>query len=206
MTPFLRFFLLSPLVLILALTITACDSGGSNGSSENGSTDDAPSGAFTLTVTDDQDNTIATIQSYSFFSTLTDGTGKTSYNQFFSDQRSQNLQDSKSFVGSAFRLSDRPAVGTYPASSDNSRYQSGETFLISFTVVEASGGSTYYLVQSGDVEITRSESSRVEGTLSLQAEATTVASDGTTQSTQTVTVTGSFEASSIGAFSNSASR
>lgn len=198
MTAFFRFLLLSPLVLLLALTITACDSGGSNDE------DDGPdlSDAFTLTVTDAQGTTVKTIQSFSFFSTLTDDTGAISYNQFFSDQRSQNLQDSRSFVGSAFRLSDRPAVGTYPASSDNDRYQRGETFLISFTAVEASGGSTYYLVQSGDVEITRSESSRVEGTLSLQAEATTVASDGTTQSTQTVTVTGSFQASSIGAFSN----
>jgi hypothetical protein len=202
MTFSLRSLFLVPFFVLLALTMTACDSGGSNGSSGDDSSG-APSSsdAFTLTIEDDQGNTIRTIQAYSFFSTLT-ANGATSYNQSFTDQRSQDLSNSRSLIGTAYRLAERPAVGTYRASSDNEPYQRGETFLISFTVTEGSGGFTYYLVQSGDVEITRSESDRVEGTLSLQAEATTVAADGTTQSKKTVTVTGSFQAPSTGAFNS----
>jgi len=202
MTFSLRSLLLVPFFVLLALTMTACDSGGSNGSSGDDSAGGlSSSDAFTLTVKDDQGNTLKTVQAYSFFTTFTNGAA-TSYNQSFTDQRSQDLSDSKSLIGTAYRLSDRPSVGTYRASSDNDPYQRGETFLISFTVTEGSGGSTYYLVQSGDVEITRSESDLMEGNLSLQSEATTVAADGTTQSKQTVTVTGSFQAPSTGAFSS----
>ena len=190
--------------------MTACDSGGSNSSSgDEGSSDpsssDAFTDAFTLTFKDDQGNTLRTIQAYSFFSTLTAG-GETSYTQSFTDQRSQVLSDRKAFVGFAFRLSDRPTVGIYQASptSDAEPYKRGETFLINFTFLEESGSSITYAVQSGDVEITRSESSRVEGTLSLQAEATTVDSNGTTQSKQTVTVTGSFQAPSTGVLRSAA--
>lgn len=185
--------------MTLALTLTACDSGGS--ADEDDDPSPPVSNALTLTITDSDGETIKTIEAFAFFSTTTESTGSTAFSIFFTDEETFSDNSTESgFFGSAVRMSTRPAVGQYAASSveDGDSFTNGETFLISFSEVSPSGSSIFYGVEGGEVVVTRSESARVDGDLSLRGNA--VSFDGSTQSEQGITITGSFRASSLGEF------
>jgi hypothetical protein len=197
MTLFFRLPIL--LLLIFAYTFAACDS---NGTTQDGDDPSPPaSNALALTIVDNGEETLKTIEAYTYFSTTTDSTGATAFSIFFTDEETfSESSTERGFFGSAVRMSPRPAVGAYAASSveDGESFTNGQTFLISFSEVSGPGSSIFYSVEGGDVDITRSESGRVDGDLFLQGRA--ISFDGSTQSEQRITITGSFRASSLGDF------
>lgn len=187
-----------PLLLLapLFLTVTACDSGGNS----SNDVDDQPflDNAFSLTVTDSTGKS-KTLDGFGYFATGQDpDSGIEGFVLYFVDEEEFSENDaSNGLFGIAVRNAARPGIGQYSASDDDQRFEDGSSFFMVLYENLGTQSGTIYSVTDGNINVTRSESDRVDGDMNLQASAFTFDDGG---SELPVTIEGSFRAPGVSSF------
>lgn len=189
------FFLLASLVL---LPLAACDSGGSS----DADPDDPPAldNTFSFTVTD-ADGVTRSLDGFAYFATGTDPeTSVEGFVLYFVDDEdfSQNRATDGLF-GLAVRKSGRPGTGSYAVSTADDDFDGGSTFAMVLYENLSSSSATVYEILEGTIDVSRSESDRLDGTLSLSGTAFEF-SDGGEPAERAVTIEGAFRSPGVGAF------
>lgn len=185
-------------VSALVLSLSACDSGGSN-------EEESINNRFSLTVTENGGGAAAkqateTLEGFSFFATGTDQeTGEQGFAVYMSDDENFSQQNATSgLFGLAVRLSGLPGTGSYSVTEDGSVLEGGSDFALVLYKDFGSQSGTVYIANGGTIELTTSNNDRVEGTIDVQAEGFTFS--GTTGETVSATITGSFTAKNVSTF------
>ena len=189
------FVLLASFIL---LPLAACDSGGSS----DAPTDDPPAldNAFSFTVTDEEGAT-RSLDGFAYFATGTDPeTDVEGFVIYFIDDEdfSQNGATNGLF-GLAVRKSGRPGPGSYAISTADADFESGTTFAMVFYEDLSSSSPTIYEILEGTIDVSRSESDRLDGTLSLAGAALDF-SNGGEPTERAVTIEGAFRSPGVSSF------
>lgn len=190
--------------LFLAVTTLGCDSGGDDGpaSFENRfELQITPTGTTGAVAAKQTSST--TLDGFSFFIDATDPeTGDDVFAIYFTGQDQFGQQAAQDgLFGFVLRLGSRPSTGTYTfANTDSPDAFEDEFAMILFEDVGNFDGTTaasytYYVSTGGSMELDRSDSGRVTGSLSVQATRLTFDPQNPSGVTETdVTVTGTFDA------------
>lgn len=182
---------------LLTLSLSACDSGGSN------EDDDSINNRFSLEITPTGGSSSAakapaeTIEGFSFFATGQDAeTNEQGFGIYMSNE--ENFGESSAqqgLFGIAVRLSGRPPAGSYSLAdvmNNDTGLESGSDFgFILFRSIDSESGAVYFAT-GGTIELTTSNDDRIEGTIEADAMALDFSS-GQSEPTP-VTITGSFTA------------
>lgn len=194
------------LVLIVACLFSlALSSCGSTDSDDEPDIDNR----FSLEITPSGENSAAivvreTLEGFSFFATGEDPeTGQQGFGIYLnnSDEISANSSQNGLF-GYLAKQSGQPGTGTFELAdinNDDTDFDSGEKFA--FVIIRNSGSqqqSSFIIGESGSVNITRSNSEIVEGTISATGVEMIISSDEFTETP--VAITGEFTASSVDLF------
>lgn len=194
----LQSLLFALLASLLLLPLTACDSGGSSDASTE---DPSPlDNAFSFTVTDSEGAT-QSLDGFAYFATGTDPeTDVEGFVIYFLDDEdfSQNGATDGLF-GLAVRKSGRPGPGSYAISTADADFERGATFVMVLFENLSSSSPTVYEILEGNIDVSRSESDRLDGTLSLAGTALDL-SDGGESTERPVTVEGTFRSPGVSSF------
>lgn len=186
--------LVSAFFLLFALT--GCDSGGSNGVSDNEfSLDITPSGQSSSSIENVEDKTV---NGFSFFAD-----GEVNGEQFFAiyltgDNSFSEESTPEGLFGWIARTSGQPNTGTYDLSdADLTSSQFGAALWEDFSE-DLTTEQPFYVTQSGTLTIDESSDTEVAG--SIDAEATGYTFTNGTLEDETVSITGSFTATNVEEF------
>ena len=182
---------------LLTLSLSACDSGGSNDTSVNN--------RFSLEITSTGGSAVAksaneTIEGYSFFVEGEDPqTGDQAFGLYFADEQDLSQQSAQQgLFGFVARASSRPGTGSYTVSDADGDITSGAFIMVLYKNIGTNMG-TYYIANSGSFEVTTSNDDRVEASVDVQA--TQFSFDANNQmTTETVSITGSITAENADVF------
>lgn len=184
---------------LLTLSLSACDSGGSD---EGGDINNR----FSLEVNAASPSEAGkaaqeTIEGFSFFVQGQDPqTGEQGFALYFADDQEVSQQTAQQgLFGIIARASTRPGTGTYSVGDPEGDLSSSTFFMVLYKDISAMSG-TYYLAEGGTLNITRSGDDRLEASVDVRA--TEFSFDSTTNqpSTQPVTITGTITAENAETF------
>ncbi len=184
-------------LLPLAFTLTACDSGGSGSDIDN---------QFTLTISSSSSSSTAAVpkkakkdlNGWSFFVDTEDveEVDEQSFVVYFNDSESFSEQNAtQGLFGFVARRSSQPGTGDYTISD-----QSSSSNFVAWLYEDLGNtqNAPYYLIHDGTVSFETSTDNKVEGTISGTATEFEFTSTGA--SLDTVDVSGSFTAKNLDEF------
>jgi hypothetical protein len=181
----------------LLLPLAGCDSGGGPDVDEN----DPPSldNTFSLAVTDDE--ATRTLDGFAYFATGTDPeTNVEGFVIYFVDDEDFAEGDATNgLFGLAVRKSGRPTTGQYAVSPAEDDFESGASFAMILYENLTSASATVYEISGGTIDISRSESARIDGQLALEGTAINFGSGGE-PTERPVTVEGTFRSPGVSSF------
>ncbi len=193
----LRSFAALLVASVLTLSLSACDSGGSND-------DDSIDNRFSLEITQSETSSAAkataeTVEGFSFFAQGEDPeTGNQAFGLYFADDQELSQQGAQNgLFGIVARASNRPGTGSYSVSDSDAGINAGSFVMVLYKDLGASTG-TYYVANSGTVNFTSSENDRIEASVDVQA--TEYTFDQNQLVTNTVSITGSLTAKNAETF------
>ena len=172
-------------ITLLAIALTACDSGGDNDDDNN-----QPPGSFSIVVAGDMD---LEMDGFAFFGEAEHpDTGEDVFVIYFSESANpSNPQGRWAFVG---RNSGRPGTGTFSfVNGELDGELPDDQFILVMTVGSVGAGSSTFVSDSGELSITSSSSNRVEGSFEVTATGFEISGGGTGEELN-VTIEGSFDA------------
>lgn len=145
-----------------------------------------------------------TLEGFSFFATGQDPeTGEQGFGIYLNNSEDFTVNSSQNgLFGYLAKQSGQPGTGTFELAdinNDDTGFDTGEEFA--FVIIRNSGSqqqSSFIIGESGSVNITRSDSERVEGSISATGVEMIIGSDGVTETP--VTITGEFTASGVDLF------
>ena len=183
--------------VLLLLPLAGCDSDGGPDVDEN----DPPSldNAFSLNVTDDE--ATRTLDGFAYFATGTDpDTNVEGFVIYFVDDEDFAEGDATNgLFGLAVRKSGRPATGQYAVSAAENDFESGASFAMILYENLTSSSATIYEISGGSIDIPRSESTRLDGSLALEGTAINLGTGGE-PTERPVTVEGTFRSPGVSSF------
>ncbi|MFO8099499.1 MAG: hypothetical protein R6T83_07750 [Salinibacter sp.] len=182
---------------LFLLPLAGCDSGGGPDIED----EDPPSldNAFSLDVTD-EDGTTRTLDGFAYFATGTDPeTNVQGFVIYFLDDEDFAEGDATDgLFGLAVRQSGRPATGQYAVSTAEDDFESGASFAMVLYENLTASSATIYEISGGSIDVTRSESSRIDGSLALDGVAIDFGSGEPTE--RPVTIDGVFQSPGVSSF------
>ena len=172
-------------IALLALALTACDSGGDNGDDNNQSP-----GSFSIVVAGDAD---LEIEGFAFFGEAEDpDTGEDVFIIYLSESANpSSAQATGAWIG---RNSGRPGTGTFTFVDGELDGEIPEDqFVLVMTVGAGSDESRTFVSNSGELTITSSSSNRIEGSFDVTGTGFQI-TGGVPGEELSVTIEGNFDA------------
>lgn len=194
--------------LLSAFVLSACDSGGSNGDTVQNefSLDISPTASTQAPMAKAGPDT--TISGFSFFFSDTNPEGDEAFVIYFTGNDKFSTQSVQQglfgFLGRNGLRSDL-GTGSFDVVNTDKGFNSGKFVGILFEDFETSsqfGSNPYYVPESGTIDISKSTSNEVEGSVDLSAYKLQIDTSGATptvDSTQ-VNITGNFSAKDVGQY------
>jgi hypothetical protein len=195
--------------VFVGLVLAGCDSGGSNSTASpfqnEFSFDIAAVSTTNALATDPGAKVGATLDGFSFFFEGTDPeTGEDIFVLYFTQENELSTESSsQELFGFAIREGPRPGAGVYdfvPIDADLSPENDFGMMLIESTGDVGTGGGSlsWYLAETGTIQLSTSADDQVGGTVS--AEALKVTFEGTATDTTQVRIDGTFAAKNAESF------
>lgn len=201
MTRFLRSSGILLLLAALTLSLSACDSGGSN--DEDDDTPDVEEGRVEVSIDGDASGSF---DGYAYFY---EGADPESDERIFSIVLSNTDDATPDQQGSRFiwiaRRSDRPSTGQHAfAQLDQNEEEipANQFISVAWSVVSDVNTLSFYVSNGGTLTITDSSDDRVAGSFAIDAVGFTVSEDGQSTEEVNVTIEGAFDAESANAYFN----
>jgi hypothetical protein len=190
MTMFMRSSLRSLAALLVAglltVSLSACDSSGSN--------DESVDNRFPLDITATGGNSAAkatteTVEGFSFFVEGQDPqTSQQVFGLYFADDQNFSQEGAQNgLFGFIARASGQPSTGSYSVNDDGDAIDAGGFYMVLYKDFGTATG-TYYVANSGTVDFTTSNDDRIEATVTLDATEYTFSSNQLT--TNSVEISG----------------